>query len=74
MNSQLFPKIKMRTKLLSFFAFICLFLFVNQSLFAQKREFVVVLDAGHGGKDPGKVGHNSAKEKENCTIIEKRKH
>ena len=64
MNSQLFPKIKMRTTLLPFFVFICLFLFVNQSLFAQKKEFVVVLDAGHGGKDPGKVGHNSIKEKE----------
>lgn len=63
MNSQLFPKIKMRTTLLPVFVFIYLFLFVNQALFAQKKEFVVVLDAGHGGKDPGKVGHNSIKEK-----------
>ena len=28
------------------------------------KQTVLIIDAGHGGKDPGKVGHNSAKEKE----------
>lgn len=64
MNSQLFSKIKIRTNYIHFFVFIGLILFVNQSISAQNKEFVVVLDAGHGGKDPGKVSDNGSKEKE----------
>jgi N-acetylmuramoyl-L-alanine amidase len=64
MNSQHLTKIKLTTFSVRFFVFFSLFLFVNQLITAQKKEFIVVLDAGHGGKDPGKVGHNNAKEKE----------
>jgi N-acetylmuramoyl-L-alanine amidase len=64
MNSQLFSKIKITTKLVLVFVFINIFLFTNFSVFAQKSEFVVVLDAGHGGKDPGKVGYKKVKEKD----------
>lgn len=64
MNSQLFCKIKITTKFSLFFVFFIAFLFNNYSIFAQKNEFVVVLDAGHGGKDPGKVGYKKIKEKE----------
>lgn len=41
-----------------------IFLFNNSIVFAQKKEFVVVLDAGHGGHDPGNIGINKVKEKD----------
>lgn len=64
MNTQLLNKNKMTMKRTLIFVFLTAFLFNYQSIFAQKKEFIVVLDAGHGGKDPGKVGHNHAKEKD----------
>jgi N-acetylmuramoyl-L-alanine amidase len=64
MNSQLLNKNKMTMKHSVFFVFFFIFLFNSQSIIAQKNEFIVVLDAGHGGKDPGKVGRNHAKEKD----------
>ncbi|HIT89658.1 MAG TPA: N-acetylmuramoyl-L-alanine amidase, partial [Candidatus Merdenecus merdavium] len=39
-----------------------------------KKDNVIVLDAGHGGSDPGKIGINNAKEKEiNLQITNKLK-
>lgn len=64
MNTQLLNKNKMRMKRTLIFVFLTAFLFNYQSIFAQKKEFIVVLDAGHGGKDPGKVNHNHVKEKD----------
>ena len=64
MNPQLLNKNKMTVKHLLILVFFMTFLFNNHSLFAQKKEFIVVLDAGHGGKDPGKIGYNHAKEKD----------
>lgn len=64
MNSQLLIKNKMTIKHCIFLVLFMAFLFNNQSIIAQKKEFIVVLDAGHGGKDPGKIGQNHAKEKD----------
>lgn len=38
-------------------------LFTNRTLLAQKKQFTVVIDPGHGGKDPGAIGSKS-KEKD----------
>ncbi|UMB60592.1 N-acetylmuramoyl-L-alanine amidase [Lutibacter sp. A80] len=64
MNSLLFSKIKISTKILGLFVFSCSILFNITTVFAQKNEFIVVLDAGHGGEDPGKVGYKNIKEKD----------
>jgi len=64
MKSQLLSKIKITTKLSLVFVFLATFFSNNFTAFAQKKDFIVVLDAGHGGKDPGKVGYKNNKEKE----------
>ncbi len=64
MNSQLFSKINITTKFIFVFVFFSTFFSITNSVFAQKKDFIVVLDAGHGGKDPGKVGYRKSKEKE----------
>lgn len=39
---------------------------------AEKEKTIIILDAGHGGDDPGKIGINQAKEKEiNLSIVKR---
>jgi len=64
MNSQLFSNIKGTTRQSLFLVFLIAFFSNTYIIFAQQKDFIVVLDAGHGGKDPGKVGYKGSKEKE----------
>ncbi|SNR52607.1 N-acetylmuramoyl-L-alanine amidase [Lutibacter agarilyticus] len=64
MNSLLFYKIKISANFKLLFTFFISFLFLNNGIIAQNQDFIVVLDAGHGGKDPGKVGYKNHKEKD----------
>lgn len=46
-----------KTKLFTFFIYSLFFLGATQFSFAQKKTYTIVLDAGHGGHDPGNIGN-----------------
>ena len=50
-------------RFVSFIIVLTVFSFLSNSIYAQNEKFVVVLDAGHGGHDPGNRG-NGYKEKD----------
>ena len=55
MNFLLNHKFNIKAKNLLFLVLFC-FLLINNSLVYAQKEYVVVLDAGHGGRDPGNLG------------------
>ena len=46
-------------KIIALLSLMLLSIFVNNSLFAQKKEVIVVIDPGHGGTDPGHLSQNA---------------
>ena len=64
MNSQHFCINNGTTKIGLIFVFLIAFLSYDVGVYAQKKEFIVMLDAGHGGHDPGNIGIKKIKEKD----------
>ena len=64
MNLLLFNKFNTKAHPVLNFVIIIFLLFSFVSLSAQNETFTVVLDAGHGGHDPGNIGYKKYKEKD----------
>ena len=64
MNSLHFYKIKTLFKFFIWALYVSMFFMDSATIYAQKEKFVIVLDAGHGGREPGKVGYRNIKEKD----------
>ena len=54
-------KINLPVRIIFLFFFACFFLMNSSTVFSQKK-YIIVIDAGHGGRDPGNLG-NGYKEK-----------
>ena len=64
MKTLRFSKIKTSTKTKLLLVVFLTFFYNSFLVFSQQKIYTVVLDAGHGGGDPGKVGLKHTKEKD----------
>ena len=60
----MFHKFNTKTKAMQVFVLSFLFILITLTSYAQKHTFTVVLDAGHGGHDPGNIGFKKYIEKD----------
>jgi N-acetylmuramoyl-L-alanine amidase len=60
----MFHKFNTKTNAILVFVFIFFFIPINFKGIAQNKTFTVVLDAGHGGHDPGNIGYKKYIEKD----------
>ena len=64
MNLQMFHKFNTKTKAIQVFVLSFFFILITLTSYAQKQTYTVVLDAGHGGHDPGNIGFKKYIEKD----------
>jgi N-acetylmuramoyl-L-alanine amidase len=64
MDLQMYHKFNTKTKAIYVFVLSFCFILISLTTSAQEKTYTVVLDAGHGGHDPGKVGYKKFKEKD----------
>ncbi|MFT4683852.1 MAG: N-acetylmuramoyl-L-alanine amidase [Flavobacteriales bacterium] len=60
----MYHKFNTKTKAIYVFVLSFCFILISLTTYAQEKTYTVVLDAGHGGHDPGKVGYKKFKEKD----------
>lgn len=64
MNLQMFHKFNTKTKAMQVFVLSFLFILITLTSYAQESIYTIVLDAGHGGHDPGNIGYKKYIEKD----------
>jgi N-acetylmuramoyl-L-alanine amidase len=64
MDLQMFHKFNTKTKAIHVFVLSFCFILISLTTCAQDKTFTVVLDAGHGGDDPGNIGYKKYIEKD----------
>jgi len=64
MTLQMLHKFNTKTNALHVFVFFFFYILINFQLVAQNKTYTIVLDAGHGGGDPGNIGYKKYVEKD----------
>lgn len=64
MDLQMYHKFNTKTKAIYVFVLSFCFILISLTTYAQEKTYTVVLDAGHGGHDPGNIGYKKYIEKD----------